>query len=149
MAFCEMFLPNLETISPEIEMKYYAAVTGKKDSFADTIRIGQKIWALERSIRVMHGRSRKTEVFAPFMYKPGASGTTFWGGVPIYENGKWRSDMAPDMYLDKKGVEDFKTNYYELEGWDKENGFPTRKTLEGYGMKRVADGMAAKGKLGV
>jgi aldehyde:ferredoxin oxidoreductase len=148
MAFCEMFLPNLETISPEIEMKYYAAATGKKDTFADTIRVGQKIWTLERAIRVMHGRSRKTEDLAPFMYKPGASGMTFWGGVPMYENGKWRSDEAPEMYLDRKGVDQFKTHFYELEGWDKENGWPTRKTLEDFGMKRVADGMAAKGKLG-
>jgi aldehyde:ferredoxin oxidoreductase len=148
MAFCEMFLPNLETISPEIEMKYYTAVTGKKDTFADTMRIGQKTWTLERAIRVMHGRDRKAEVFAPFMYRPGASGMTFWGGVPIYENGKWRHDEAPDMYLDKQGVEDFKTHYYQLEGWDKENGWPTRRTLESYGLKRVADIMAERGKLG-
>jgi len=148
IAFCEMFLPSLETLTPEIEMKYYRAVTGKKDSFADTMRIGQKIWTLERAIRVMHGRSRKTEDFAPFMYKPGASGMTFWGGVPIYENGKWRSDEAPEMYLDRKGVDDFKTHYYALEGWDKENGWPTRKTLEEFGLKKVADVMAARGRLG-
>lgn len=148
MAFCEMFLPSLETLTPEVEMKYYRAVTGKKDSFADTMRIGQKIWTLERAIRVMHGRSRKTEDFAPFMYKPGASGMTFWGGVPIYENGKWRSDEAPEMYLDRKGVDDFKTHYYALEGWDKENGWPTRKTLEEFGLKKVADVMAARGRLG-
>jgi aldehyde:ferredoxin oxidoreductase len=149
MAFCEMFLPSLERLSPEVEMKYYEAVTGKKDSVADTMRIGQKIWTLERAIRVMHGRSRQTEDLAPFMYKPGASGLTFWGGVPIYENGKWRSDMAPDMFLDRKGVDDFKTHYYELEGWDKEHGWPTRKTLEGFSLKKVADTLAAKGKLGV
>jgi aldehyde:ferredoxin oxidoreductase len=148
MAFCEMFLPSLESTTPEIEMKYYAAVTGKKDSFADTIRIGQKIWTLERAIRTMHGRSRQTEDLAPFMYKPGASGLTFWGGVPIYENGKWRSDEAPDMYLDRKGVDQFKTHFYKLEGWDEKNGWPTRNTLEGFGLKRVADVMQSKGRLG-
>jgi aldehyde:ferredoxin oxidoreductase len=149
MAFCEMFLPTLETLTPQVEMKYYSAVTGKKDSFADTMRIGQKIWTLERAIRVMHGRSRQTEDLSPFMYKPGASGMTFWGGVPIFENGKWRSDMAPEMYLDRKGVNDFKDHYYALEGWDKEHGWPTRKTLEGYGLKKVADVMEKKGRLGV
>jgi aldehyde:ferredoxin oxidoreductase len=146
MAFCEMFLPELGSESPEIEMKYYAAVTGKKDSFADTMRTGQKIWTLERAIRVMHGRSRQTEDFFPYMYKPGASGMAIYGGVPIYENGKWRSDTAPDMHLDRKGVEDFKNHYYALEGWDKEHGWPTRKTLEGFGLKRVADVLGANGK---
>ncbi len=148
MAFCEMLLPELDSDSPEMEMMYYKAVTGKKDSFADTMRIGQKIWTLERAIRVMHGRSRQTEDFFPYMYKPGASGFAVYGGVPIYENGKWRNDQAADMYLDKKGVDDFKTNYYALEGWDKEHGWPTRKTLEGFGLKRVADTLAAKGRLG-
>ena len=148
-AFCEMFLPSFMGVTPEAEMRYYKAVTGKKDSFADTMRVGQKIWNMERAIRVMHGRSRKKEIFAPFMYKPGASGMTFWGGVPIYENGKWRNDEAPDMYLDKKGVEDFKTHYYKLEGWDKENGWPTRKILEGFGLKNVADVMEKNKKLGV
>jgi len=148
MAFCEMFLPSMASITPEIEMKYYAAVTGKKDSFADTMRVGQKIWTLERAIRVMHGRSRHNEDFAPFMYKPGASGMPFFGGIPIYEDGKWRMDQATDMYMDRKGVDDFKNHYYALEGWDNENGWPTRKTLEGFGMKHVADVMAARGKLG-
>jgi aldehyde:ferredoxin oxidoreductase len=148
MTFCEMFLPQFQGVSPEAEMKYYKAVTGKNDSFKDTMLVGKKIWTLERAIKTMHGRSRKTEDLAPFMYKPGASGMTFWGGVPIYEDGKWRNDEAPDMYLDKKGVEDFKTHFYALEGWDKENGWPTRKTLEGYGMKHVADTMEKKGKLG-
>ncbi len=147
MAFCEMFLPEFGAETPEIEIMYYRAVTGKKDSFADTMRIGQKIWTLERAIRVMHGRSRQTEDFFPYMYKPGASGMAIYGGVPIYENGKWRSDNAPDMY-DRRGVEDFKTHFYALEGWDKEHGWPTRKTLEEFGMKRVADTLAARGRLG-
>ncbi len=103
-------------------MMYYKAVTGKNDSFADTMRIGQKIWTLERAIRVMHGRSRQTEDFFPYMYMPGASGFVVYGGVPIYENGKWRSDNAADMHLDRKGVDDFKNHFYALEGWDKEHG---------------------------
>ncbi len=148
MAFCEMLIPELGGDSPEIEFMYYQAVTGKKDSFADTMRIGQKIWTLERAIRVMHGRSRQTEDFFPYMYKPGASGFAVYGGVPIYENGKWRNDAAPDMYLDRKGVDDFKTHFYALEGWDKEHGWPTRKTLDDFGLKKVADTLAASGKLG-
>jgi aldehyde:ferredoxin oxidoreductase len=148
MAFCVMFLPELAQHSPEIEMKYYTAVTGSKNSFADTMRIGQRIWTMERAIRTMQGLSREQEKFAPYMYKPGAGCMTYFGGVPIYENGTWREDLAPDMYLDEKGVEDFKTHFYTLEGWDTAHGWPTRKTLEGLGLKNVADTMAAKGRLG-
>ena len=30
MVFCEMFLPRLTTVSPDMEMRYYQAVTGKQ-----------------------------------------------------------------------------------------------------------------------
>jgi len=148
MGFCEMLLPELRSVSPDIEFAYYKAVTGKKNTFADTMRIGQKIGALERAIRVMHGRTRQAEEFFPYMYKPGACGMAIYGGVSIYEDGKWRNDPAPEMYLDRKGVEDLKNHYYALEGWDREHGWPTRKTLESHGLKNAADVLNAKGRLG-
>jgi len=50
------------------------------------MRIGQKIWTLERAIRVMHGRSRQTEDFFPYMYKPELRALRFTAGA-YYENG--------------------------------------------------------------
>lgn len=49
---------------------------------------------------------------------------------------------------DDAGVELFKTNFYKLEGWDVNNGWPTRKTLEDLSLKKVADTLASKSKLG-
>jgi aldehyde:ferredoxin oxidoreductase len=123
-------------------------VTGKKISFADTMEIGRKIWNLERAIRVAQGRHRDQEKFAPFMYMPGASFTTMSGGMPVYENGKWSWQALLDMYMDDAGVELFKTNFYKLEGWDVKTGWPTRKTLEGLGLKKIADTMASRRRLG-
>ena len=77
-----------------------------------------------------------------------ASYTTMTGGVPVYENGKWSWQTLLDMYLDDAGVELFKTNFYKLEGWDVTTGRPTRKTLEGLGLKRGADTPAGRRKLG-
>jgi aldehyde:ferredoxin oxidoreductase len=148
IGFCEMFLHGLGSENPDIETEYYSAVTGKKDSFADTMRMGRKIWTLERAIRVMHGRSRRTEDFFPYMYRPGASGKVKYGGVPIYEDGKWRSDPAPDMYLDRKGVDDFKSHFYALEGWDREHGWPVRETLEELGLGRMVKTLNDARKLG-
>jgi len=39
--------------------------------------------------------------------------------------------------------------YYELHGWDKKTSYPTRHTLEGLGLKQVADDMEKIGKLGM
>jgi aldehyde:ferredoxin oxidoreductase len=156
MAICEMMLPNfigkstngISGPSPELEHSYYQAVTGNNKTFADTMEIGRKIWNMERVIRVMAGRHRDKEQFAPFMYMPGA---TFMGlgNRPVFEEGKWSFQAQDDLYLEKSGVEEFKTHLYKLEGWSTDTGWPTRKTLEELGMKKMADTMAAKGKLGV
>jgi aldehyde:ferredoxin oxidoreductase len=148
MAICEMLLPQFGGASPDLEYRYYQAVTGSKKTFADTIEAGRKIWNMERAIRVMAGRHRDKEKFAPFMFMPGATFNLGMGGKPVYQDGKWSSENQNDLYLDREGVELFKTNFYKLEGWDVKNGWPTRKTLDGLGMKKIADTMAAKGKLG-
>ncbi len=148
MSICEMMLPNFGSSSPDIEYRYYQAVAGSKNSFADTIEIGRKIWNMERAIRVMAGRHRDKEQFAPFMFMPGATFNMGMSQKPVYQDGKWSFENQSDLYLDREGVELFKTNFYKLEGWDVKTGWPTRKTLEGLGMKKVADVMAAKGKLG-
>jgi aldehyde:ferredoxin oxidoreductase len=149
MAICEMMLPNFGGASPDLEYRYYQAVTGNKKTFADTIEIGRKIWNMERAIRVMAGRHRDKEQFAPFMYMPGATFKIGMGSKPIYQDGTWSFENQDDLYLDKSGVEAFKTHFYKLEGWNADTGWPTRKTLEGLGMKKIADTMAAKSKLGV
>ena len=156
MSICEMMLPNfmgrspggLAGPSPELEYRYYQAVTGNNKTLADTIEIGRKIWNMERAIRVMAGRHRDKEQFAPFMYMPGATFMSL-GSRPVYQDGKWSFEDQSDLYLEKAGVEAFKTHFYKLEGWDANNGWPTRKTLEEMGMKKVADTMAARGRLGV
>jgi len=156
MAICEMMLPNfvgrsangIAGPSPELEYLYYQAVTGNKKTFAETIETGRKIWNMERAIRVMAGRHRDNEQFTPFMYMPGATFMSL-GNKPVYLDGKWSFEDQSDLYLDKAGVEAFKSHFYKVEGWDVNNGWPTRNTLEELGMKKVADTMASKGKLGV
>jgi aldehyde:ferredoxin oxidoreductase len=156
MAFCETVAPSFISTSqadfrgasPDAELRYYQAVTGNKVTFADTMEVGRKIWNLQRAIRVMQGRHRNQEKFAPFMYRPGASYIAQGGGRPVYENGEWGWQPLTDMFLDEAGVELFKTSFYKLEGWGVDTGWPTRKTLEGLGLKKVADTLGSKGRLG-
>jgi aldehyde:ferredoxin oxidoreductase len=147
LSICEMLLPSFGSVSPDLEHRYYQAATGDKRSIADTIEIGRKIWNVERAIRVMAGRHRDDEKFAPFMFMPGAT-FNIGGSKPIYQDGKWSFEPQGDLYLNREGVEQFKTHFYALEGWDTSNGWPTRKALEGVGLGKVADVMAAKNRLG-
>lgn len=147
--------------TPDAEPIFWNAVTGQNLAFEDGMEIGRKIWFLSQAIWALQGRHRDKLQLAGFMYKPGAAyggcGTTKTkiyvvgpapsNTYPVYENGKWAYSDRKEIYLDRKGVEQFKTNFYNAEGWDVATGIPTRKAFEGVGLASVADELQAKGKL--
>ena len=49
---------------------------------------------------------------------------------------------------DKDKFEEWKTAYYQFEGWDPRTGWPTRKTLDSLGMGYVADELQKNDRLG-
>jgi aldehyde:ferredoxin oxidoreductase len=145
--------------SPDMELGFYNAVTGRNITFNDSIELGRKIFNLDRAIWAMQGRTREVEVFAPWMYKPG----TGEGEVPpaaaegqnrtrkdagVWNGTSWSYQNVTDLFIDRDAFEEWKTKFYKLEGWDTATGRPTRQTLEALGMKNVADELEAKGKLG-
>jgi aldehyde:ferredoxin oxidoreductase len=69
------------------------------------------------------------------------------GGVFRTEAGEWEY-LKGSRHLDKDRFEEFKTLFYEMQGWDAASGFPTRSTLAGMGLGYVADELEAQGKLG-
>ena len=102
---------------------------------------------MRNAIWTLQGRHRDAVKFADFYYDTKAVGNYF---LPTYENGEWafRNVGANERFFERAKVEDFKTRFYEIEGWDPNTGWPTRSTLEGLGLKKVADLLEAKGKLG-
>jgi aldehyde:ferredoxin oxidoreductase len=148
--------PAFGGFTPESEPRFLNAVTGKNLTFADGMEIGRKIWNLNRAIWVLQGRHRDMENFAGFMYTPAGSLAKYFQAfgdianpaMPVYENGKWTATRLEDLYLDKSGVEQWKTHFYEFEGWDPNTGWPTRNTLEELGLKGVADALQSVGRLG-
>jgi aldehyde:ferredoxin oxidoreductase len=140
--------PGGKGATPEAEPVFFNAVTGKNLKFEDGIEIGRRIWNLKRAIFALQGRHRDMEKFAGFMYRPGASAAALGGNLPVYDGSSWSWKKLTDLYLDEKGVEQWKTAFYTVEGWDSKTGYPTRKTLEGLGLKHVADVLEAREKLG-
>jgi aldehyde:ferredoxin oxidoreductase len=68
--------------------------------------------------------------------------------MPMYIDGKWKYDKGAGRTLDRAKVEDFKTRFYKFEGYNLENGYPTRETLEKMNLKKVADTLDKKDRLG-
>lgn len=131
--------------TPIGEPKFFNAVTGKKTSFEEGMELGRKIWNLDRAIWALQGRHRDMEVHTGYVYnKP--TETPYY--LPVYNNGKWSFDGCTGRVLNKTKFEEWKTKYFEFEGWDTSTGWPKRKTLESMGLNKVADTLARKGKLG-
>ncbi len=143
--------PDNKGLTGEGEQRFYNAVTGKNFSFADGVALGKKIWNLDNAIWTLQGRHRDMVRFEEFIYQEPFAGR---GGpdtnyiLPWFENGAWSYRKVNGRFLDKQKVEEFKTRFYELEGWNIATGWPKRSTLEGIGLDYVADELEEKGKLG-
>jgi len=134
--------------TPEAEPRFLKAVTGRNHSFDDGIEIGRRTWNLKRAIFALQGRHKNMEKFTGYYYRPGASYCGFAPELPIYDGSKWAWTNCKELYFSDKGIEQFKTHFYNHEGWDPDSGYPKRKTLEDLNLKHVADLLQSKNKLG-
>jgi len=98
-------------LGPEDLAKLFSAATGWPMNGKGLLRIGERIYNLERMFNVREGISRKDDALPHKMFKPVPSGPTK-GVCPV----------TPDE-LNKMLDE-----YYELRGWNR-NGIPTRAKI--------------------
>jgi aldehyde:ferredoxin oxidoreductase len=121
--FCDWAFSNLYNFNspdgkgytPEAEPRFLNAVTGRNHTFDDGIEIGRRAWNMKRAIFVMQGRHRDQEKFGGYMYRPGASYCGFFTDLPIFDGAKWEWEDCRELYLEDKGVEQWKTHFYEAE----------------------------------
>ncbi len=130
----------------EAEPKFLSAVTGKKMTFLEGIELGKKIWNLDHAIWTLQGRHRDMVYFSETQYTQ--PGRPSWSPLGL-KDGEWKSlEREDSRAMDRGRFDEFKTLFYELQGWDTASGFPTRSTLAGMGLGYVADELEANGKLG-
>ena len=109
------------------------------------MEIGRKIFNLDKAIWTLQGRHRDMEKFPEYMYSVDGKADRIF--MPTKEDGKWDYRKVLPTHLDKDKVEEWKTLFYELEGWDPKTGWPTRDTLEALGLNNVAEELKSKQKL--
>ncbi|MFR3092164.1 MAG: aldehyde ferredoxin oxidoreductase C-terminal domain-containing protein [Eggerthella lenta] len=131
--------------TPEYEVKFFQAVTGRDLSYEESIGLGHKFWVLDRAIWALEGRHRDQEVFTNYVYDVK---TTKPFPLVVFEDGKWSYSLCQGRTLDRDKFEDFKTRFYAHEGFEESTGRPTRSGLEALGLGFAADKLEAAGKLG-
>jgi aldehyde:ferredoxin oxidoreductase len=141
--------PDHRGVAGEGEPRFLNAVTGKDFSFRDGIEIGRRIWNLDNAIWTLQGRHRDMVHFADHIYKVPYTGLDYPSYyLPGRRDGEWDYIRVNDRHLDRARFEEFKTEYYTLEGWDVSSGWPTRETLESLDLAHVADTLIASDRLG-
>jgi len=135
-----------------VEPEYAKAVTGKDLSFEDGINLGRKIWNLDHAIWTLQGRHRDMVHFVDNIYEQQPLFPVDGGiedvHMPGKQDGKWGFYGYSQRTLDRDKFDEFKTRFYELQGWDTATGYPTRSALETLGLGYVADELERNGKLG-
>ncbi|HSR35059.1 MAG TPA: aldehyde ferredoxin oxidoreductase N-terminal domain-containing protein [Anaerolineae bacterium] len=160
MLFCDARWPDFVNVHrPDyvgatglVEPEYMNAVTGQELSFEDGIILGRKIWNLDHAIWTLQGRHRDMVHFADNIYEQWPLFSVDDGipnvRMPGKEDGVWGVYGYSSRTLDRDKFEEFKTLFYEMQGWDTATGYPTRSTMESLGLGYVADELEEHGKLG-
>jgi len=110
--------------------KLFSACTGIDMSEDDLQRAGERIFNVLRAIDIRNfDRCRKVD-------------------EQVIDIGFHYPGRDDGVILDRQKFLKLMDKYYDLRGWNKENGWPTRKKLEELGLKKIADDLEKIGKLG-
>lgn len=102
--------------------KFFNLVTGKDLEVEQILKVSERVRNLERMFDVRQGVRRSDDALPRKFFEQ-----------PL-KKGKYEGAI-----LDKEKFEQMKDEYYELRGWDKSTGIPTKEKLEELGLKDVAD----------
>ena len=119
---------------PTFEYHLFTSATGLEMSIEEFDLACERIFNLERAILVRnHGRCRETdESIIPYLERK--------------EN--WVNPFLGErLSLDREKFLRLMDEYYELRGWDRESGRPTRDKLNELGLGEVADELRERGLL--
>jgi len=110
----------------------YSAATGWETTESDLRRAGTRMLNVEKAFNLLHTNLSRKDDYPPprDMEEPIPTGS------------------IKDWKLDKEKWDNMLDEYYELNNWDKETSFPTRRCLEELDLKQVADELKKAGKLG-
>jgi aldehyde:ferredoxin oxidoreductase len=106
----------------EMATNFFNDVTGKDWDVPRLLNVSERVRNLERMFDVRQGLRRSDDSLPKKFFDEPLSKGKYKGAV-----------------LDREKFEQMKDEYYELRGWDKQTGIPTRQKLEDLGLKDIAD----------
>jgi len=118
------------TIGPTLCAKLYSSTIGSTVTAEQLKRAADRIYNLMKAYIVREGWTRKDDDWPALFYEEPFSGKALTGSR-----------------LSRKEVNRLLDDYYEIRGWDKETGLPTRKILTELDLDYVADELSQLGRI--
>jgi aldehyde:ferredoxin oxidoreductase len=109
----------LQGLSPDDMAELFSTVTGVDMNGDDLMKIGERIYNVERAFNIREGMSRKDDTLPEIFFDERQN---TWGHTGI-------SEVAFQKMLDE---------YYEFRGWD-EDGMPTKEKLVELGLGDIVE----------
>jgi aldehyde:ferredoxin oxidoreductase len=148
LILCDLHWPSMMTSAdsishvgdPTLESQVYSAITGNEIDEAGLLKIGERIFNLQRAILLREGWGGRNgdQILDYFFLKPLKKGDVFFNPDCIMpgKNGEIISLLG--RVLDRQEFEKMKDDYYRLRGWDVTTGIPTKSKLAELGLPEVA-----------
>jgi aldehyde:ferredoxin oxidoreductase len=102
----------------------YTATTGVEASEETLLTAADRIYTVERCFLIREGIQKKDDFLQGKWARESVKGGPFDGSS-----------------IDKEKFEKMLEDYYEVRGWDRQSGIPTKERLERLGMGKVAQDM--------
>lgn len=115
--------------SPDDIAELLNDLTGRSYSGNDLMRVGEKVQTLERAFNLLHAGLGRRDDMPPKKFVE----------IPVHE-GIFKGER-----IDLEKWNRMLDEYYDLHGWDRESGWPTKKTLSSQGLGEVAAKLAEEG----
>lgn len=119
---------------PDAERKLYCAATGEDVDKQDWVKIGERIFNLERAIGAREGRRKKDDTVEDYYFR-----------VPESEVAAWELKRDPLPVADYDQFIKMRDEYYSLRGANLDTGIPSKEKLEELDLKDVAEELINKG----
>ena len=131
------------------EAQVYAAITGKEMDDAEFVKIGERIFNLQRAVLLRQGRRgrRDDTILDYFFTDPLKQGEVFFNADALVPGKGGEPLSKVDSVVEKDKFEKMLTEYYGCRGWDAATGFPTRAKFDELGLDDVADDLGKHGLL--
>ena len=124
LGICLMATNYSHALGPTHLAELYSACTGGEITAEEIMRTGERIFNLMKAYNVREGLTREDDNWPERFYREPRDG----------------SRIAP-----KEKLEQLLDEYYELRGWNKERGVPTKGKLDELGLGDIADELLGMG----